>query len=350
MVRAKRTGRSFSALLFLVALSATSVSSLIGSTHALALEQKALDRPLFASLEAADLMAVGETSITLAPQSQLDGIHQAVNTVINLSGRTLPVSVSVEGIAGLEASVEPGILAPGETATIRLDGPVPAGVGTVTGTLNLYGFNQYVQIPIPVAVVLPVSSGSAVQPAPEPGECGGAVAVEAGVEGTVAVAAGTEGTGTDGAVAVAAGAVAAGTDGAGAGEAATDGVGADGAGTDGAPPSAEGAATDCDGGSTLVGSDVTPASEGDQGDGHPEGAPVETAIDESTSPTLTDPATPSSTEIGTDAADADVILKPTEAVVDGAAITPPSAADAISSPVPFAPDTMPPAPAPASNT
>lgn len=183
MVRTKRSGPSLQALLLLVALSATSLGNLVGSTHALALEQRALDQPVFASLQAADLMTVGATSIALAPQSRLEGIHQDVNTVVNLSGRTLPVSVSMVGIAGLTASVEPGILEPGETATIRLDGPVPSGSGTVTGTLNLYGFNQYVQIPIPVSVVLPDCGGSttpmalgaegAPRPQDEPVGCGG---------------------------------------------------------------------------------------------------------------------------------------------------------------------------------
>lgn len=105
-------------------------------------------------------MAVGATSLSLAPGSRLEGIHQAVTTVTNLAGRTLPVSVSMEGIAGLSGSVEPGILAPGESATIRLDGPVPDGSGTVTGLLHLYGFNQYVEIPIAVSVTLPSCGGS----------------------------------------------------------------------------------------------------------------------------------------------------------------------------------------------
>lgn len=154
-MQAKRTGSSLWALLLLVALSATSVGTLFGSTHALALERTALEQPLFASLQAADLMAVGTTSISLAPRSRSEGVHQEVTTIVNLSGRTLPVSVVMEGIADLTASVEPGILAPGETGVVRLDGPVPTGSGTFTGTLHLYGFNQYVHFLVPVNVAVP---------------------------------------------------------------------------------------------------------------------------------------------------------------------------------------------------
>ncbi|HLO03462.1 MAG TPA: hypothetical protein VK191_10155 [Symbiobacteriaceae bacterium] len=155
----RHAGSSLRALLLLVALSATCVGSLFGSTHALALERRALEQPLFTSLQAADLMAVGATSLSLAPQPELAGVHQDVTTVVNLSGRMLPVSVSMEGIAGLTASVEPGILAPGQMGTIRLDGPVPAGSGTVTGILHLYGFNQYVHFAIPVSVAAMVCGG-----------------------------------------------------------------------------------------------------------------------------------------------------------------------------------------------
>lgn len=174
MVPDKPTTRSLNALLLLVSFCVTSVSSLLGSTHALALVERELDRPRFVSAQAADLMTVEETSITLAPPSRLEGIHQDVKTVVNRSGRALPVSVSMVGISGLVASVEPGILAPGGTGTIRLDGAVPDGVGTVTGTLTLYGFNQYVQIPIHVAVVLPDSGSNATPSAVSQGTCDGA--------------------------------------------------------------------------------------------------------------------------------------------------------------------------------
>jgi hypothetical protein len=165
-VRVRRTGRSLQALLLLVALSATSVGRLFGQTHALVVQQRGMEQPpQFTSLGAADLMAVGTTGIDLGAQPKAAALDQVVTTTANLTGRSLPVSATMEGIEGLSASVTPGVLGAGETASVRVSGQVPGHPGSYTGVLHLYGFNRYAHFALAVSLEVTGCGSSSIRSA-----------------------------------------------------------------------------------------------------------------------------------------------------------------------------------------
>jgi hypothetical protein len=169
-VQARRAGAGVQALLLLTMWAATCVGALVGETHALVLEQRALDRPSFASLGVDEMLAVASQSVSLSakPGERLD---TSVSSVANISGSLVPLSLSLDGPDGLAASVTSGSLGPGQTATVWLSGKAPKRVGQYNGTIHLYGFNKYLHVAI--AVRLTVSgcddaTGSVATPAAIP--------------------------------------------------------------------------------------------------------------------------------------------------------------------------------------
>jgi hypothetical protein len=173
-VRARWAGAGVQALLLLTMWAATCVGALVGETHALVLEQRALDRPSFASLGVDEMLAVAPQSVSLSakPSERLD---TSVSSFANISGRLVPLSLSLDGLDGLAASVTSGSLGPGQTATVLLSGRAPKRVGQYDGTIHLYGFNKYLDVAIAVRLTVsgcddatgPVAAPSAVPEAPE---------------------------------------------------------------------------------------------------------------------------------------------------------------------------------------
>lgn len=148
-----------------------------GSTYALLANQRLTSSSSFAALSTETSLKVDTPRVELGRLQTGESVSPKKTQfmVTNISPRTITLKADLIGITGLDVTVTPTTLEPGEAATVHITGRVKAP-GNASGYVELSAFGGFLSLKVPVQGIFeappPVKGTTpAVQlPAPPPSE------------------------------------------------------------------------------------------------------------------------------------------------------------------------------------